>query len=152
MEKNEKKTIQIGVVAVDSGKLMICDPLYLRDWKNNNYNTIREFKDIYSDKIFTYKKDFNDFSDILLENKSVKQLISENRLIEIEQTFDEQEFSYNSLCNMVNNNEFARFNFPNGKEGLALAFLSGAGDGIYPVYAETQNDEIKKVWIDFSGN
>lgn len=42
MKLNETEKIKIGVVAVDSGKLMICAPLYLNDWKNNKFE--REYK------------------------------------------------------------------------------------------------------------
>lgn len=36
MKKTTKKVI--GYCAVDSGQLFICDPCYLRDWKDGDYN------------------------------------------------------------------------------------------------------------------
>lgn len=41
---------QIGVVGVDSGQVMLCDPCYLdSQWKRSRKNEILEIHDVYSD-------------------------------------------------------------------------------------------------------
>ena len=143
------KKIKIGVVAVDSGKLMICDPMYLRDWKNDKFEAIRKYEDLQTGNIYTYKKDFTNFSDILIDQKTVKQLIQEKRLKEIEEDVEIKDFSFSNLVRAVNTKQFVQFNFPAGHAGLAIAFTSGNGDGEYPVYAEMEEDQLKKIYIDF---
>lgn len=145
----EKLTKQIGVVAVDSGKLMICDPLYLKDWKHNKFDNIKQYKDSQSGKIYTYKADFNNYSDILFDNKSVKELIKENRLSEIEAEIDKKDFSFSTLTKAINQETMVQFNFPKGHAGLAFGLATETGDGEYPVWAEFEQEKLKKIWIEF---
>lgn len=39
------KRVKIGVVGVDSGQLMVCDPCYLKEYKNNEYSDDKKTKE-----------------------------------------------------------------------------------------------------------
>lgn len=52
-------------------------------------------------------------------------------------------FSYNACCNAtLSNNRAGQLNFKKGYIGLAVAFSSGYGDGIYDVYAHKNEDGV----------
>lgn len=58
------------------------------------------------------------------------------------------------LCDEVinltdNENQAGQMNYKKGHAGLAVVFISGMGDGLYPVYAHYQNGRITKIEIVF---
>ena len=55
--------VLLGHVAVDSGQLMICDPCYIdSEWKNEDFEDIRVYKNKHTSKTLTYGKDFKNYS------------------------------------------------------------------------------------------
>jgi len=94
-------TKMIGLVAVDSGQLMLCDPSYISGEKWD--------KDAYSP-----------------ENADRNGMYS---------------FNYNGACGATLSEERAgQLKFENNYEGAGVAFSSGLGDGMYPVYATYVDD------------
>jgi len=142
---------QIGTIVSDSGKLIICDPNYLSGWIDNKVESIREYKDIQTDTIYVYGKDFKKYDEILFDDKSINVLIEEKRLIRVplEET---GEFSNKSVSFGVINKGFSQCKFNDGREGLAFAFANIIGDGEFPVFAEYKDGQISKIWIDFIEN
>lgn len=65
------------------------------------------------------------------------------------------EFSYRGVCKeTLSAEQSGQINFALGHAGLAVAFSTGLGDGVYPVFAEFVEYEdfgrrIKKVWVEF---
>jgi len=65
------------------------------------------------------------------------------------------EFSYRGISKATNNeNQAGQLNYKLGHEGVAVAFASGLGDGVYEVFAEIVNAgdwgvRIKRVYIEF---
>jgi hypothetical protein len=43
-----------------------------------------------------------------------------------------------------------QFNYDIGHPGLGVVVSTGAGDGVYPVYAEIEDGIVSKVWVDFT--
>ncbi len=137
------KEKKIGEVNVDSGTLMITDPLYLSDWQNTDAEDKREYKDTENGKIYVYSKDFKRFDHILFDNKTVNQLIAEKRL---ELIFEEnKEYSYKAVSHTLTNRMFVEC-----EDKIAVAFRTGNGDGTYPVYATFENERIVEIRIDLS--
>jgi len=134
----------IGIVIVDSGKLMFCDPVFLREWKHSL--PARQFKDVQTDKIYQYGRDFQNFQEVLLNNKTVRQLIEEKHLEAVAQD-TKHEFSYSALTQSVADEGFWQATFAEGHKGLALALA--AQDGTYTVMGEWQDGNLKKIWIEF---
>jgi hypothetical protein len=135
---------KIGVVVVDSGKLMLCDPVFLREWKHTL--PTRQFEDVQTSKVYQYGKDFKTFQEVLFEGKSAKQWIEERRLQPV-LTDTKHEFSYSALTQAIANEGYWQAIFAEGHQGLALALL--AEDGTYSVMAEYQEGNLKKIWIEF---
>lgn len=150
----------IGKCGVDSGQLIITDPCYLKDWKNNDFSIGEEYKLEAVENIeFTAKngvemkiskgKKFKVVStkgiwfDIVeyINNKKLKVLDRKRT------NMNQEEYSYNGACSATLSEKKAGFV---GYEGQAVAMSTGYGDGSYSVYA-TYNKErrIKKVEIIF---
>jgi len=92
VEKKKDEWTKIGVVGVDSGQLMICDPGYI-----DGHWTEEEFTG---------------------GGKAKNPL------------------SYNGICQPLLKKSATQVNFPMGHAGLAVAFSSGLGDGLYDVFAK----------------
>ena len=95
--------VKIGVVGVDSGQLMICDPCYLSEYENTAYSPENE---------------------------------------------DPSKFTYDTVCRKtVGEPGYGQLEFSQGNPGLAVAFSSGYGDGLYPVYAVIEHGRVMEVRI-----
>jgi hypothetical protein len=94
---NKKK---IGVVGVDSGQLLVCDPCYLNQYKDTEYDA----------------------------------------------PIKKGDFSYASVCKVTLTppDHAGQINHKLGHAGRAVAFSSGFGDGVYPVYAYYKNYGTKR--------
>ena len=59
-------------------------------------------------------------------------------------------FSYPAVCaqTLGPKNYGGQLNYKMGHPGVAVAFSSGLGDGVYPVYAFIEDDRVWKVEID----
>ena len=139
---------QIGTVVSDTGKLIICDPDYITDWKDDKFESKKAFIDTQTEKVYTYGIDFNKFTDVLFDDKTVNQLIEEERLERIPYP-ETNEFAKSAVNAGVINKGFAQCNFNNGTPGQAIAIGTSVGDGEFPVFAEYTEGRISKIWIDF---
>lgn len=108
----KSEIVKLGVVGVDSGQLVICDPCYLED----------EFLSTASNED--------------LEQGTVG------------------EFSRRGIFKVTTSpSQGGQLNYRMGHEGVAVAFMSGFGDGTYDVFAEIVDagawgKRIKKVWVE----
>lgn len=100
----ENQWVQIGVVGVDSGQLLLCDPCYINsqwqeEWVSNFDNPPAPF-------------------------------------------------CYSACCKATLSSErYGQLNYDLGHAGVAVAFASGMGDGVYPVYARFDGGRIAEVKI-----
>ncbi len=136
MKKKEER-IRLGVVGVDSGQLMICDPGYLNEWKEEPFDLdeISLYKDVETGKEFKHPRDWRlEFRDGMSYNEAM-----EKGLIERVPGKQKGEFSYNGVCQKTLDAEYTTHDegqipFEMGHAGLAVAFRSGLGDGLYEVW------------------
>lgn len=129
----------IGYVAVDSGHLMVCDPCYIKsEWKDAEFEDIRRFKDTTTGEVYEFRKDFPHFEAKIEGFKNtVNELLASGRFKQIAESEDElKEFSYDGSCKATHGKSLAgSMRFSLGHEGAGVSFMSGNGDGFYPVYA-----------------
>ncbi len=147
--KGELEIEEVGIVAVDSGQLMITDPSYIdTEWEKEEFEDIRLFKDKDTKMVYQYRKDFDHYHETISGfHKNVNELIAEGKLIEIE-TSSELNYSYRGACAAtLSENGFGELKFKLGQEGAGVAFRTVAGDGIYPVYAEKYNGKAIRVYV-----
>ena len=142
----------VGHVSVDSGQVLIVDPAYLREYKDNEfkYETgVRKGSKQYQlwqrigGKAITWSTPIK-----AEDGKSMNDLAREGW--EVYETYpDERQFSYSGVSTLTSKNKVGEL--PAVGMGTAVASQSGYGDGNYPVYA-TMNDEgrVVKLEIDFS--
>lgn len=168
--------IKIGVVGVDSGQLIICDPCYIEQefktetegfFANHAHTVYRCVKD---GKLWQYTygepssiKDVNlfpgSYETVIPEySQTPNTLIANGTFVETDLDptphIEDGEFSYRGSCKAtLSPDGVGQLNYKLGHPGVAVAFRSGLGDGEYNVYAEIGDVKgwgrrVKKVWID----
>lgn len=139
----------IGRVGVDSGQLLVCDPAYIEpEWKVEEFKDVRSYRHILSEKVFVFLKDFMRYDDIILDGKSMNDLLREGAAEEVFELINNS-FSYAGCCSVSHSeNQGGSLNYRLGHEGVGVVFSSGYGDGFYPIYAfYDKNGKIVKIEI-----
>jgi hypothetical protein len=142
---------QLGQIAVDSASILITDPSYASSsWRHDiEYEDIRLYKDVITNKVYQYKVDFDDYREILAGfTESVAELINEKKLVSLEV---EREYTYSlpgSMYAAASKKGFGVLNFENGIEGAGICVKTVYGDGMYPVYGERYNGELYRIYIE----
>ncbi len=139
MEHKNTHEEHIGVVGVDSGQLMICDPCYIdSEWVREDFVDIRRYKDTRG-KVYEYQKDFPHFEHAMPSGKTPNQLIESGawKLVPVpEQAQTRGRFSYAGVCETtLSEKQAGQLCYKIGHTGVGVAFCSGLGDGTYNVYA-----------------
>ena len=151
MSKHTEEKL-IGVVGVDSGQLMICDPCYIdSEWQEKEFKDIRRYQDA-DGAVYEYRKDFAHYEDVLPTGKTPSQHIADGDWSSVpvpERDDIKGEFSYPGVCETTLQEPNAgQLYFRMGHEGAGVAFESGFGDGVYGVYATYVEGRIVSVRID----
>lgn len=172
------RVVKLGEVGVDSAQLMICDPCYINsEWQqepetkySNHAHEIYKHKDgslwqfCYEKEPFEGANKFpGSYQEVIPKyGKSPNQLIAsgEFTVTDIDPTphIQKGRFSYEGICKTtLSNLQGGQLNYKLGHPGVAVAFRTGFGDGVYPVYAEIVDipdwgERIVKVWVDFFSN
>ena len=141
MKKGEVIKKLIGVVGVDSGKVIICDPAYIDiEWEKEEFEDIRIYQTMYG--AVQFGVDFHHYDERLtrFDDKTPNELIRDKEWIEQEPPKSEHNFSYNACC-LARQNEATQLNYKAGHPGVAVVSPSGYGDGLYPVFATIEETE-----------
>jgi len=131
---------KIGVVGVDSGQILVCDPCYIdSEWRHEEFEDIRKHK--HNDgTILQYRVDFEHYEAIIPKyGKTMNQIIADKEAIDIPNNESARHpFSYNACCKKTcgKNETDGQLNFEMGHEGVGVVTSSGWGDGLYPVIAD----------------
>jgi len=148
--------VQIGVVNVDSGQLIICDPCYIeREYETEEFKDVRSYKHIESGEILTWKVDFPNFAVLMPKyGKSMNELINTGEWEKLPMPEPEQNFSYYAVCHATLSDEerppYHQLNHRMGHPGVAVAFSTKIGDGQYPVIATyNSRNELVSVEVRF---
>ncbi len=159
--------IKIGVVGVDSGQLMVCDPCYIEsEWKKTKkpmmfddmLKVVATGKEIPSPRKLKGKTFDSEYKDGMTYNEAIAKGILE----EVPEK-ETGEFSYEGCSKATINKGFGQLNFNMGHAGAGVVFNSGWGDGCYDVFAKFKEfgdkglggkriTEIRLVLIDDDGS
>jgi len=174
------RTVKLGEIAVDSGQLIICDPCYINSsWQQDKETEHSDF----AHEVYQHKEDGSywqfcydkapvegatrfpgSYMDVIPEyGKTPNELIVEGIFTPVNNDsiphIVSGKFSYAGACKVTNKaNQGGQLNFPMGHPGVAVAFRTGFGDGVYPVYAEIADipdwggERVIRVWVDFFSN
>lgn len=150
--KNAEYEIEeMGMVAVDSGQLMITDPCYIdSEWQNDKLELLRLYKDKSSGDIYQFGKHFNHYGEAIDGyDKSVNELLKEGRFEELEIDYSSKiTFSYAGACySTLSDKGYGELPFKLGHAGAGIAVRTVLGDGMYPVYAEKYDNKIVRVYF-----
>jgi len=136
---------KIGEILLDSGVLLLGDLVEIKKIDRTPHSTQRIFVDTHTRQVYQQGIAFDKFTDILLDNKSVNQLLAEKVLEEVMPSNASELSSENILSDLEKG--FKQIKFENGTDGKAFAVLSE--EGFYAIYAETDEKGISKLIIDF---
>ena len=165
----KKQIVHLGVVGVDSGQLMICDPCYIKSEFIERENDPSDFAhSVYRHKdgsLWQYGlrqsvqgtkvNMFRRYDDKIEQyDMSPYEMITQGLMVktDLDPTphIPDGEFSYQGICKKtLSEDQGGQLNFRLGHPGVAVAFSSGLGDGVYDVYAEIEEGRVRKVWIEF---
>lgn len=144
---------KIGVIGIDSGQIIICDPCYIDEhWSHEEFKDIRIYKNIDTGHFLQYGKDFPDYEAIIPKyNANMNQLIKTGKWEQMPNDPPENEFSYAGSCHhTLSRDRAGQIHYPIGHAGLAVAASTGYGDGLYDVVATYNLDmRIVKIEINF---
>lgn len=142
---------EMGLVAVDSGQLMITDPCYIdSQWQNIDYEDIRLLRDTETGEIFQFRKDFNHYEEKISGfEQTVNELIASGKLVSLKiDNSREISFSYAGACHLsLSEQGYGAMPFKLGHEGAGIVVRTVLGDGMYPVYAEKYDGKIVRVYF-----
>lgn len=144
---------QIGVIGVDSGQVLICDPCYIdSEWKKEDFQDIRRYRYIADGSVLQYGVDFPRFDVVIPKyNKTMNEILEAKEAVLIEEEIPtEHPFSYNACCKKtLSGDQDGQLKFDSGFSGVAVVSNTGYGDGLYPVYAQYEDGRVKKIIIEF---
>ena len=144
----------LGYVGVDSGMLIITDPCYIdSEWEKKDFQDVRFYKHKKQKTLFFLygnKKEiinipnknqkvletFVNFKQKLSTGKTMNEMVANHEVKEIEMPDKKKligTFSYPGICETTMK-EKHQIKFKRGHDRVAVAFRSGYGDGLYPVY------------------
>lgn len=156
----------IGHVGVDSGQLILIDPCYVdSQWRSTGKINAVKFWGIGMDAVAEkLRKTFG--MHVIVEKRVCLILLKPGwdpkTMVEhveiVAKTMDEpvvcapvEENTYSNVCGLTGSEQRAgALPYVMGHEGLLVAFSTGYGDGLYPVFA-TYNEEgrIARVTVEF---
>jgi hypothetical protein len=145
---------EIGVVGVDSGQILICDPCYIdSEWKKEEFDIKRRHRHI-DGTILEYGKDFGSYEQPILKyGKTMNQINADNEAVDIPDDVPaENPFSYNACCKATCGKEgTGQLDYAMGHPGVGVVTSSGWGDGNYPVIADIDDRDgrVKSITVVF---
>ncbi len=139
---------KIGEILLDTGVLLLGDIANLKKIKQEKHQITRIFKHKDTKTLYEQGKNFKKFTDILLNEMTVNELIEKEILVE-QQHVNDFDLSTENVLNDLENG-FKQLKFETGVNGKAFAVNSINGEGFYPVYAEINENGIEQLLIDFT--
>ena len=161
---------KVGVVGVDSGQIMVCDPCYLdsswqREDDSNDIIRTEVYKDKKTGRTYAYAG-FGiepDEADVLFNrwdmpladyDGKTPNSCRETKLWELDHRSGEDrsgEFSYTGCCHItLGDTPFGQLRYPAGHAGAGVVSTTQCGDGCYPVFASIDQDGcVESLFIDF---
>ena len=149
---------EVGVVGVDSGQLMLCDPCYIEnEWKKADAET-RKVAPAYRHKDGTVlyctlhgtapEKDaigFDSYSAVVEKyGKTMNQMGGERVVYAIPAIRKNPgEFSYSGCCTATEDRKLkgGQLHYTKGHAGAGVVTRTGFGDGVYPVLARYEDGD-----------
>lgn len=158
-----KRKVLLGVVGVDSGQLLVCDPSYLAsEWQRDTDppgqdNTRPVYRDTEDGSLWQCTALESGTRDPGIKSFLVYDFkldeyggMTPNELRETGRWIEQEmpplpcrgRFSYNGCCEATlnNPNHGGQLNYLMGHEGAGVVFSSGFGDGEYEVWATLWED------------
>lgn len=156
---------EIGVVGVDSGQIVICDPCYIdSQWKHEEFDSRRKYRHTDGTVItHTFDNDLIDANpDLFFCNfdaiipkygKCMNDMRDDKDCVELPDVEPaEHPFSYNACCKKtMSDDEDGQLNYEKGHPGVGVVSSTGWGDGLYPVVADIDDrtGRVKSITVVF---
>jgi hypothetical protein len=149
-ERDGKMEVEkAGYVNVASGQLLITDPIYIdEDWQKEEFEDLRIYKDIETQHVYQYQKDFNNYEEKIIGfDKTVNELVESKRLIPVKIERD-LNYSYAGSCYAtLSENGYGELQYSKGGDGAGVSLNTAFGDGMFPVYIEKYDGRNIRAYI-----
>ncbi|MDF4223559.1 hypothetical protein PXC01_18325 [Maribacter sp. M208] len=149
-ERDGKMEVEkAGYVNVASGQLLITDPIFIdEDWQKEKFEDLRIYKDIETQHIYQYQKDFNNYENIITGfDKTVNQLVESKRFVPVKIERD-LNYSFAGSCYAtMNENGYGELQYSKGGDCAGVSLNTAFGDGIFPVYIEKYDGRNIRAYI-----
>ena len=144
MKHGDRNWVLLGNADVDSGQLIVMDPVYLSGWGDNDAPgheiiedtwTKQKYQLLCSDEERDIKaRVFNSYAEIIPEfGQDMTALLKTDRFQRIPWPYP-QDQSYRGACMATNSKKRG------GQIGSGVAFSSGYGDGCYEVWGRKDHE------------
>lgn len=136
MKKSE--WVKIGIVGVDSGQLMVCDPCYIdSEWEKEAYTFDVEYYFVFPDGTKEKVEHCSPRWFELIERVNSGELKLEDKK---HREKPKHNFSYNAVAHAtLSDKGYGQLRYRLGHAGVGVAFSSGFGDGAYEVWAKIKD-------------
>jgi hypothetical protein len=151
-EENIKGTyeeVEIGMVGVDSGQILVCDPCYIdSQWKKEDLvqkPAVLLFPNGTIEKVVCLSKRW--FEVVERINKGEIKVLEDNGFEKAKSNFSYPACGEKTL----GEKGYGQLNFEMGHPGVGVVTSSGYGDGLYPVTAliEKETGRVKEIRVVF---
>lgn len=146
----QMEVVKLGDVGVDSGRLLITDPCYLEsEWSPASLEKSEIYIDPRQRTVYQADRDFHNYDDVLPEyGKTIQELIDVGTLVKRELEDPElSPYSYEGVNKATLNADYGELAYRLGHKGAGVAFITGFGDGLYPIYGEKHDGHIVRVYM-----
>jgi hypothetical protein len=144
---------EIGVVGVDSGQIVICDPCYIdSEWEKEDFAERRRYHHAKSKRTLEFGRDFVKYDiPIIPYDKCMNDMLADKDVEKLPDGKPLYEFSYNACCTKTLSDEHdGQLNYRKGHPGVGVVSNTGWGDGLYPVIADiAPNGRVRSITIQF---
>ena len=157
-KENSEYTEMVGYVGVDSGQVMIVDPCYLGEWKDNDFSYTTGIRNKKTGKLICCWEEIKGLGKINwatplpeYDGKCMNDLAEDKENWEKYEDYpDAGDFSYSGVCGITCGEENAGEIAIGGSSCVASSTY--IGDGSYPVYTvKDDSGRVKRLIIDFYG-
>jgi len=138
MAEGDVEKINIGIVGVDSGQLMVCDPAYIDgEWAEEEVNYQDKWIDTRTNEavISPRKLEGKTFESEYKDGMTYNEAIAKGFLERLPEEIVAGKFSYDGCCRSKRDKRYAQLNYKMGHPGVGVVFDSGFGDESYGVFA-----------------
>lgn len=144
------EVVKLGEVGVDTGQLLLTDPSYIdTEWEVEAFHGAPDhYEDIATGSEYRLGSDFSRLDEVVPAlGTTVNDLIAQGKMVGRFETPDSFNYSYKGACDATLAKGYGELRYRMGHTGAGVAFSTGWGDGVYPVYGERRGGRMVRIYV-----